>query len=123
MACAPIVVTTLMAAANSGVTGALDRIDQGGIASGWAQDLSTLSLSIRVHLYLDGPAGGGGTIIADIPANVPRTEPLSGPHGFRFQIPSKYWDGKAHSLYVYGIASSGVGSDNLLLSAAAVVPT
>jgi hypothetical protein len=118
IACAPIVVTTPGAAANSGVTGALESIDQNGIATGWAQDLSTLSLSIRVHLYLDGPAGRGGTIIADIPANVPRTEPLTGPHGFRFPIPSKYWDGKPHALYVYGIASSGVGSDNLMLSEA-----
>ena len=72
----------------------------------------------RCIVYLDGPAGGGGTFIAAVPANVPRTEPVSGPHGFRFPIPSKYWDGSPHTLYVYGIASSGVGADNLVLSAA-----
>lgn len=107
-----------MAAANFGVTGTLEGIDQSGIASGWAQDLGTLLLSIQVHIYLDGPAGGGGTFIDAVPANAPRIEPVSGPHGFRFPIPSKYWDGTPHTLYVYGIASSGVASENLVLSAA-----
>src|SRR5262249_19684528 len=46
-----------------------------------------------------------------------RTAPASGPYGFRFPIPTKYRDGRPHALYVYGIASSGVGSDNLVLSA------
>jgi hypothetical protein len=75
-------------------------------------------LSIQVHVYLDGPAGAGGTFVAAAGSTVPRTDPGAGAHGFRFPIPSKYWDGTPHSLYVYGIASSGLGSDNLLLSAA-----
>ena len=118
IACALIVATASTALANAGVKGALEGIDQNGIASGWAQDLGTPLLSIQVHLYLDGPSGGGGTPIAAVPANAPRTEPISGPHGFRFPIPSKYWDGTPHTLYVYGIASSGVGADNLVLSSA-----
>jgi hypothetical protein len=113
----PIAVTMPVSAVNSGVKGALEAIDQSGIASGWALDMSNPLLSIQVHVYLDGPAGGGGTLIAAVPSDTPRTEPVSGPHGFRFPIPSKYWDGTRHTLYVYGIASSGVGSDNLALSA------
>jgi hypothetical protein len=117
MACALIVETASTASASPAITGALEGIDQNGIASGWAQDSGTPSLSIQVHLYLDGPAGSG-TPLAAVAANVARTEPISGPHGFRFPIPSKYWDGTPHTLYVYGIASSGVPSDNLVLSSA-----
>ncbi len=117
MACAPIVVTAA-AAASKGVKGALVEIDQSGIASGWAQDSNNPLLSIQVHVYLDGAAGDGGTFIAAVPANIPQTEPVPGAHSFRFPIPSQYWDGSPHTLYVYGIASSGVGADNLMLSEA-----
>jgi len=116
IACAPIVVTTPMVAASTGVKGALEDIDQSGVVSGWAQDLSNPSLPIQVHLYIDGTAGGGGTFAAAVSANAPRTEPVAGAHGFRYPIPSKYRDGAPHTLYAYGIASSGVGSDNMLLS-------
>ena len=115
--CVPIVVTTGTAAASSDVKGALAGIDPNGIASGWAQDGNTPSSSIQVHVYLDGPAGEG-TFLTAVAADAPRTEPASGPHGFSLAIPSKYRDGARHALYVYGIASSGVGADNLLLSAA-----
>ena len=118
IACALIGATESTALASAGVKGALEGIDQNGIASGWAQDLRTPSLSSQVHVYLDGPAGAGGTFTAAVTANLPRTEPISGPHGFRFPIPSEYWDGAPHALYVYGIASSGVASDNLMLSSA-----
>jgi hypothetical protein len=113
-----IMATPSMAAVSSGVDGALEGIDRSGIASGWAQDMGALLLSIQVHVYFDGPAGDGGTFIAAVVANVPWTESVPGPHGFRFPIPSQYWDGQPHTLYVYGIASSGVGSDNLLLRTA-----
>jgi Bacterial Ig domain len=115
IACAPIVVTTPTVAASTGVKGALEEIDQSGIVSGWAQDPSNPSLSIQVHLYVDGTAGGGGTFAAAVSANVPSTEP-AGAHGFRYSIPSKYRDGEPHTLYAYGIASSGMASDNMLLS-------
>jgi hypothetical protein len=118
MTCGLIGATASTALAIDGIKGALEGIDQQGIASGWAQDSSTPSLSIQVHMYLDGPAGGGGTFTAAVAANFPRTEPISGQRGFRFAIPSKYWDGAPHTLYVYGIASSGVASENLVLSLA-----
>ena len=113
-----MLVATPTVAASTGVKGALEEIDQSGVVSGWAQDLSNPSLSIQVHLYVDGTAGGGGTFVAAVSANVPRTEPVAGAHGFRYPIPSKYRDGEPHTLYAYGIASSGVGADNMLLSAA-----
>jgi hypothetical protein len=117
LTCASTFVATRGEAAGS-IRGVLEAVDQNGIASGWAQDISTPLQSIRVHVYLDGPAGGGGTFLASVAANIPRADSVSGPHGFRFPIPSQYWDGRPHRLYVYGIASSGVGADNLVLSAA-----
>ena len=117
IACAPLLVTTPTRAASTGVKGALEEIDPSGVVSGWAQDLSNPSLSIQVHLYVDGTAGAGGTFVAAVSANAPRTEPVAGSHGFRYPIPSKYRDGEPHTLYAYGIAVSGVGSDNMLLSA------
>ena len=93
IACAPIVLTTPMMAAGTGVKGALEEVDPSGVVSGWAQDLSSPSLSIQVHLYVDGTAGGGGTFAAAVSANAPRTEPIAGAHGFRYSIPSKYRDG------------------------------
>jgi Bacterial Ig domain len=116
-ACTLIAATASTALASGGVKGALDGIDLNGIASGWAQDPDTPQLSITVHVYMDGPSGTG-TFAAAVPANIQQTGPVSGLHGFRFPIPSKYWDGNPHSLYVYGIASSGVPADNLVLSSA-----
>ena len=103
--------------ASAGVKGALEGIDQSGIASGWAQDLSSPSLSIRVHLYLDGPAGGG-TIIAAVPANIPRTEPSPGPTGSAFR--SRASTGMASLTHCMSTASPVPewAADNLVLSAA-----
>ena len=117
IASALIAAAASTALAKAGVKGALDGIDRNGIASGWAQDSDAPQLSISVHVYIDGPSGSG-TFVAAVPANTPQTEPVSGPYGFRFPIPSKYWDGHSHSLYVYGIATSGLPADNLVLSSA-----
>jgi len=112
-----IVASTTARAGTFLVVGALEGIDQNGIASGWAQDLDAPSSPIFVHVYFDGPASAGGTFIAAVAANIPRTDPVAGPHGFRFSIPDRYRDGALHTLYVYGIDSGGVASENLLLSA------
>jgi Bacterial Ig domain len=117
IASALIAGTPSTAAERAGVKGELAAIDPGGIASGWAQDSVTPLQSIQVHVYVDGPAGSG-TLTTVVAANIPGSEPASGNHGFRFPIPSKYRDGTPHTLYAYGIATSGVGSDNLVLSGA-----
>jgi hypothetical protein len=94
--------------------GALEGIDQDGIAWGWTMDLGTPSTSIVVHAYLDGPAGAGGTLIGVIPANIPRPDlPAPGSYGFRFPIPSQHRDGQPHDLYVYGVDGTGAASADL----------
>ena len=108
--------STISATPRASVIGALEGIDSSGIAFGWAQDTDTPSASISVHVYLNGPAGGGGTFAGAVTASIPRGNPGLGRHGFRFPIPSQYRDAAAHSLYVYGIDSAGISSENAVLS-------
>src|SRR5262245_55980236 len=111
IACMTETMVTLPAAA--ALSGAFETVDQNGVASGWATDASAPSQPISVHAYVDGPAGGGGTFIASVSANVPRAGAASA--GFRFPIPTPLWDGRPHRLYVYAIAASGVAADNIVL--------
>jgi hypothetical protein len=115
--CAPAFFSQRTEAASTSIRGALEGIDQNGVAFGWAQDVTAPAVSIQVHLYVDGPAGGGGTFIAAAAADVPRTEPIPGAHGFRVTIPPQFWDGRPHTLYAYGIAGSGTTGGNAVLPA------
>ena len=81
--------------------------------SGWTADPDTPSISTPVHVYRDGPTGGGGTFIGEYYANLPRSDinqiGYPGNHGFAITLDasSGLKDGKAHSIYVYGIDSAG----------------
>jgi len=111
---ATITVTTTT---NKSPIGFLDSIDSTGLARGWALDPDTPSQSIDVHFYIDGPAGSG--IFAGArKANWPRPDVnqktgYPGDHGFEFVIPNLFRDGKPHTLYVYGIDSTGGGNPQL----------
>lgn len=87
---------------------------------GWALDSNSPNTSIRVHFYIDGPAGSG-TFVGEIIANIPRPDVnsqtgLPGNHGFEFAIPSSYFDGNNHTLYAYGLDTAG-GTNPLLTNA------
>ena len=112
--------TTFAAAGDTSVIGALEGIDQSGMAYGWAQDIDAPSASIAVHFYIDGPAGSGGTLLGWVNASVLRGPLQSGAgnHGFGYVMPSRYRDGAAHTLYVYGIDSAAVDGENAALSGA-----
>ena len=86
---------------------------------GWAVDEDTPGDSINVHIYKDGPAGNGGTMIANITANISRPDVnevvgVTGNHGFSLPPPESLIDGEPHDIYVYGIDSSGEGINTLL---------
>jgi hypothetical protein len=98
--------------ASSPVTGSFEGVEANGIAVGWARDLNAPHTAIAVHVYIDGPAGGGGTFAGAVTANLARPD---GSQGFRFALPSQYWDGRPHRIYIYGIAASGVAADNVPL--------
>ena len=100
--------------------GFVEGIDSTGVISGWALDPDAPSTSIEVHVYMDGPAGGGGRLIGVVEAAFPRPDVnqstgYSGAHGFRYSLPPVTRDGVTHAYYLYGIDSSGRGSENLML--------
>jgi hypothetical protein len=86
--------------------GYLDGIVDQSVLSGWAVDKDDMAKSIDVHVYIDGPAGNG-TYIGSANANILRPDlssvGVTGSHGYNFQIPQQYIDGKTHRYYVYGI--------------------
>ncbi|MBD3300355.1 MAG: peptidoglycan DD-metalloendopeptidase family protein [Candidatus Moranbacteria bacterium] len=83
--------------------GYLDRADCDQIV-GWAKDEDT-SYAIYVHVYADGPAGGGGINIQALIADDYRSD--VGSHGFSFDTPEILKDGYLHDIYVYAIDSDG----------------
>ena len=100
--------------------GYLENLVDSYLISGWAADKDDVTRPIDVHFYVDGAAGAGGLYIGSATANLSRQDVLvnagiSGNHGFHFQIPPAYQDGKAHSYYVYGIDLTP-NSDNPLLT-------
>ena len=89
--------------------------------AGWAYDPDNTAESIYVHVYRDGPAGGGGVYVGSYLANVSRPDvnqafSISGNHGFYISpLSESFKDGQSHTVYVYGINSSGTGSNPLLV--------
>jgi hypothetical protein len=92
---------------------------RGGIAHGWTLDPDEPSAKIGFHVYMDGPAGKGGTYVAGGRAGQNRVDIApdkeSYGHWYEFAIPDQYRDGKDHTLYVYGIDSEGLKGNNTLL--------
>ncbi len=94
---------------------------QDGVATGWSLDPDVPLQSDRVHFYVNGPSGGGGTLIGDIWANIPRPDVnqvtgYPGNHGYEFSIPAQYRDNQPHTLYAYGIDLTGDVNKVLLAS-------
>lgn len=82
--------------------GVLDGVDFNGIATGYAFDRDTTSTPIEVRFYIDGTTADklvGSTVagLSRAGLNVP------GNHGFSFQIPERFKDGRPHTLYAQGI--------------------
>jgi hypothetical protein len=95
-------------ATNRAPVGYLDGLYNTSVLSGWALDPNDQTRSIEVHVYVDGGAGAGGTYIGSVNANMSRPDLTNGGytstnHGYHFQIPARYHDGRPHSYYVYGI--------------------
>jgi len=83
--------------------------------TGWTRDPDTTS-SIRVHLYANGEAGQGGTIVANEMANAYRSDlPFTDKnHGFSISVPGSLKDNNFHNIYAYAIDSQG-GANPLLI--------
>ncbi|MEP6849477.1 MAG: FG-GAP-like repeat-containing protein [Acidobacteriota bacterium] len=100
--------------------GYLDSADSTtGIIRGWSLDKDSPNTSNQVHIYIDGPAGQGGTFVGETAANLPRpdvntTTGFPGDHGYEFQLPQQYADGKPHKIYAHGIDVAGGNGPSLL---------
>lgn len=78
--------------------------------AGWTCDADNYNKAIDVHFYANGPAGGGGTIVGSITANINRSDlPGAGVcggnpnHGYSFTTPNSLKDGQNHAIYAYAI--------------------
>lgn len=101
-------------------TGYVDNISPTGLINGWSADLDTPSISNEVHIYVDGDFRTGKWVGRTV-ANTPRPDVnaavgISGSHGFSFQIPNLYKDGKSRTYYIYGINTNAKGQNILLNS-------
>ncbi len=97
-------------APNESPVGYFDAIVNGW-AYGWALDRNTATQDVYIHVYIDGPAGGGGTHIGTVAANRPRPDVnrvlgLPGNHGFAFPIPVQFHR-QPHRLWVYALDTWG----------------
>lgn len=97
--------------------GWLDSVTCAG-AQGWAFDTSDPLVGSTIHLYVDGKAGGKGTLLTsgsttETRDDINKTFSTSGPHGFTIQLPDSVRDGKSHTLYAYAIDTDG--GTNLIL--------
>ena len=103
------------AAAGSSPIGYLDYVDSTSrIVGGWSVDRDSPYTSNTVQMYLDGPSTGSaaGILIGQVVANKPRADVntvagIPGNHGYEFEIPEQYADGKPHTIYVYGLDVAG----------------
>ncbi len=82
-----------------------------GTARGWTYDPDPPAAAVTVHFYLDGPAGGGGTFIGAVPANLPRPDVnaalgIPGDHGWAYPIPAHLLSAP-HTLHAYALDTTG----------------
>jgi (2Fe-2S) ferredoxin len=78
-----------------------------GTALGWALDKDSPGTNVRVHFYVDGPAGTGA-FVGEVRTYIPRPDVntatgYQGNHGFSFPIPRTYYDGQVHNLRAYAL--------------------
>lgn len=83
--------------------GSLAAIGPRGTATGWAHDNS--ARAVEVYFSVDAPAGtvlpALRVLASELRSDVNRIESVEGDHGFRYTIPTRYRDGRAHVLYAY----------------------
>ena len=87
---------------NYSPTGSFDGVktDKGQVY-GWAKDQDDLSKPIDVHMYFDINAGRKGAVAYTCKADNLRSD--VGYHAFNCAIPSNFFDGRRHKVWVWGI--------------------
>jgi hypothetical protein len=86
------------------VRGKITQVTALGKVFGWAADPADTTAALAVKLYVDGPAGAGGTEVATVTADFEGADGNTpGAHAFTFQLPDSLRDKKAHDLYAYAM--------------------
>ncbi len=87
---------------NLAIAGGVNFVSTNGLIKGIAAATGGSAEVVDVSFYMDGPKGQG-VALGQTKANLVVFDPLyPGNHGFQFQLPNSYLDGRAHKLYVYG---------------------
>ncbi len=91
--------------------GALDSATC-SLITGWTFDPDDTPTSLTIHVYKNGPAGGGGSFVGGYTANVSRPDintayGITGNHGYSFATPTDFMTGSAVPLYIYAVNTSG----------------
>jgi hypothetical protein len=111
---------TVTSGTNNPPVGTFDEIRlSDGVIRGWSYDPNATSTSNDIHIYIDGAAGAGGTLLTGITTNVLRSDVngsfnITGNHGIEYTIPAQYRNGVQHSIYLYGIDLTNPASATLL---------
>ena len=87
-------------------TGTLDKVEATNV-DGWSLDPDTPDKPVTVRFYIDAPYPQG-EFAGEVETNLMREDVnkaknVSGLHGFHWNIPAKFHDGKVHKLYAYGV--------------------
>jgi thermitase len=101
---------------------------------GWAFDPDESGKSIEVHAYINGAVGtpnAEGHNLGETSVNRPDVNSahgITGVHGFDWQIPNKYRDGKSRPAFIYAIDSKGganpqIGEGSIKCSSSAPDPS
>jgi hypothetical protein len=83
------------------IRGGINFSTANGLLSGTAADPNRLNDIVTVTFYADG-AKGTGTLLGSVQANLADYDPLYPNHGFVYQLPNVYLDGRTHNIYAYG---------------------
>ncbi len=84
-----------------GIAGAIVNVSPTGAVRGWALDPKNMATAVQVNIYAGGPAGGGGTLVGTVAANLAGDGQFNG-HYFNYQLPATLADGVPRNLYLYG---------------------
>lgn len=101
-------------------TGTLDRIE-GISVEGWSFDPDTPDQSVTVRFYMDAPYPQG-TFAGEVSTSILREDVnqargVTGAHGFQWDIPPEFRDGRTHQLYAYGVDTFDPGQLGILFEA------
>jgi hypothetical protein len=85
---------------NQKPSGRLDGVSSEGSVYGWSYDPDTAWKASSVHLYFDALADSGKT---PVPVTAGDFREDIGSHAFNYVLPDQYRDGRAHTVYAYGL--------------------